>query len=57
MYRPTPTHRCERPGCTNPATVRAGHPPWLLCDQCASLPRFQRYKQRPIKTASQGVRT
>lgn len=37
----------EGEGCPNPAAVSVGHQgSWHLCDSCAALPRFKRYKVR-----------
>lgn len=37
--------RYEGEGCPNPSTVSVGHQGiWHLCDSCAALPRFKRYK-------------
>jgi hypothetical protein len=37
--------RYEGEGCPNPATVAVRHQGiWRLCDSCAALPRFKRYK-------------
>lgn len=36
------------PGCANPAvwSVGAGTNNWHLCESCAALPRFKRYRSR-----------
>ena len=34
-------------GCQNPATWSIGkYPNWHLCDSCAALPEFKRYRKR-----------
>lgn len=50
----TPTKSlCENEamGCNNEATVSVGHEgKWHLCDRCAALPHFKRYRVRkPLK--------
>jgi hypothetical protein len=32
--------------CPNPATMRVGLPAYELCDRCAALPTFERYRKR-----------
>lgn len=35
-----------------PATILVGRgsPNWHLCESCAALPRFARYKKRPLRS-------
>jgi len=44
-------------GCPNPATVSCGRGRvnWHLCADCARLPLFRRYSQRPLPTPTDGA--
>jgi hypothetical protein len=34
------------------ATMRVGATSWLLCVDCAALPRFKSYKKRPLSRSA-----
>lgn len=49
-----PQNDCEATvanGCQSQATVSLGRGKWHLCDSCAGLPRFRRYRRHGFETA------